>query len=264
MSQYPMAEAEKKVVKKGIQYIVSKNPSKKLPLNLYFLFAGDAELELRILEGILNKGYTVSRVWFVDTVYKHTDRQTDIVNKLKNIPYYINNLTHLDDVMLISIRHTTNLKYPNRITSANMFKIDNKISNVIFLRDFSQLTALMENSIDVNEKHIAFAIHHQALGEGAGEKIGTFYKMYFTKFNKPIIFMWRESPYIAVVEPHPESKNLSSKDVLNYTNTKQRELMYGNEDNVERYTYKGNSYIVRIGKKGGKYILVDGVKKYIK
>jgi len=49
MSQYPMAEAEKKVVKKGIQYIVSKNPSKKLPLNLYFLFAGDAELELRIL-----------------------------------------------------------------------------------------------------------------------------------------------------------------------------------------------------------------------
>jgi len=156
MSQYSVVEAENNVVLKGIRYIVSKNPSKKIPLNLYFLFAGDAELELRILEGILNKGYTISRVWFVDTVYKHTDRQTDIVNKLKNIPYYTNNLTHLDDVMLISIRHTTNLKYPNRITSANMFKIDNKISNIIFLRDFSQLTALMENYIDTNEKHIAF------------------------------------------------------------------------------------------------------------
>ena len=263
MSQYPMAEAEKKVVKKGIQYIVSKNPSKKLPLNLYFLFAGDAELELRILEGILNKGYTVSRVWFVDTLYKHTDSQTAIINKLKNIPYYINNLTHLDDVILISIRHTTNLKYPNRITSANMFKIDNKISNIIFLRDFSQLTALMENYIDTNEKHIAFAIHHQAIGEGAAEKIGTFYKMYFTKFNKPIVFMWRQYPYIAVVEPHPESKNLSSKDVLNYANTKQRELMYGNEDNIERYTYKGISYPVRIGKRGGKYILVNDKKVYL-
>lgn len=263
MSQYPMAEAEKKVVKKGIQYIVSKNPSKKLPLNLYFLFAGDAELELRILEGILNKGYTVSRVWFVDTVYKHTDRQTDIVNKLKNIPYYTNNLTHLDDVMLISIRHTTNLKYPNRITSANMFKIDNKISNIIFLRDFSQLTVLMENYINTNEKHIAFAIHHQAIGEGAGEKIGTFYKMYFTKFNNPIVFMWRESPYIAVVEPHPESNKLSPTDVRNYANTKQRELMYGNEDNVERYTYKGHSYVVRIGKRGGKYILVNDKKIYL-
>jgi hypothetical protein len=263
MSQLSLVEAENNVVLKGIRYIVSKNPSKKTPLNLYFLFAGDAELELRILEGILNKGYTVSRVWFVDTAYKRKDRQSDIVNKLKNIPYYTNNLSELDQDILISLRHNTNLKFPNKITSANMFKIDNKISNVIFLTDFSQLTALMENYIDTNEKNITFAIHSQAIGEGAGEKIGTFYKMYFTKFNKPIVFMWREYPYIAVVEPHPESKNLSPIDVRNYARTRQRELMYGNEDNVERYTYKGLSYPIRIGKKGGKYIIINGIKKYI-
>lgn len=257
-----MAEREKNVVKKGIHYIVSKNSSKKIPLNIYFLFAGNAELELRILEGILNKGYIVSHVWFIDTVYKDTDIQTNIINKLKSIPYYTNNLTSLDQNVLM-LRHTTNLKYPNRITSANMFKITNKDSNVLFLADFSELTALMENYIDTNEKHIAFAIHHQALGEGAGEKIGTFYKMYFTKFNKPIVFMWRESPYIAIVEPHPESNKLSPNDVRNYANTRQRELMYGNEDNIERYTYKGHSYVIRIGKRGGKYILVNNKKIYL-
>lgn len=263
MSQLSLAELENNLVLKGIDYIVSNHPSKKTPLQLYFLFAGDAELEIKIIRGIIEKGYSISRIWFVDIAYKDNDRTLSILNNLEKIPFFTNNIFE-NSSLIIHIRHATNLKYPNKIPPNLMFKVGDKNSkdvNVIFITDFNDLTSLVENYVPVNDNIVTFAIHHQALGEGAGDKIGNFYKMYFTKFNKPIVFMWRQSPYIAVVDPHPDSKFLSPSEVYKYSNTKQRELLY--ETNRERHTYKGHSYVIRIGKRGGKYILVNDKKIYL-
>jgi hypothetical protein len=48
-----------------------------------------------------------------------------------------------------------------------------------------------------------------------------------------------------------------SESEYEYTNSK------ASTSDKERYTYKGHSYVIRTGKRGGKYILYNGEKKYI-
>lgn len=259
MSQLSLKELEENVVLEGIKYILSQHPSKEKPLQLYFLFAGNAKLERKIIKGVLDNGYTISKVWFIDTEYHMSSPTIDKISKgLNKFTFYKENVLHINDFMLIA-RHNKNLKLQNKITAENMFKISpNQNANVVFLSDIDNLTTIMDNYISTNDSISIIAIHTPTIDTNAAEKIGKFYKMFYSKFNKPIAFLWRSAPYIYLVEPHPNTGSLSYLDVFKYTRDKQKEIK---EQNTHHY--KGQSYIILTGKRGGKYILVSGKKIYI-
>lgn len=259
MAELSIKESEDQVVLEGIKYILSQHPSKEKPLQLYFLFAGNAKLERKIIKGVLDNGYTISKVWFIDTDYHMSSPTIDkIIKGLNKFTFYKNNVLNINDFMLMA-RHNKNLKLQNKIATENMFKISpNQNANVVFLSDIDNLTTLMDNYISINEPISMIAIHSPTIDNSAAEKIGKFYKLFYSKFNKPIGFLWRDPPYIYPVEPHPNASTLSNIEMYKYTRDKQNEIR---EEN--RYNYKGTNYIVLTGKRGGKYITVNGKKIYI-
>ena len=258
MSQLSLKELEEHVVLEGIRSIISQYPSKEKPLQLYFLFAGNAKLERKIIKGILDNGYTISKVWFIDIAYTEPNIIQKISKGLNKLPFFKDNVLSISESIL-KVRYTRNKQSPNKITPENMFKVSpNQNANVIFLSDIDHLTSLMEDYISTNEPITMIAIHTPTIDTNAAEKIGTFYKMFYHKFNKPISFLWREAPYIYLVESPPNSASLSSLDVFKYTRDKQTEIK---EQNTHRY--KGQSYVILMGKRGGKYIVVGSKKIYI-
>lgn len=259
MSELSIKELEENVVLEGIRYIITQHPSKEKPVQLYFLFAGNAKLERKIIKGVLDNGYTISKVWFIDTDYHMSSPTIDKISKgLNKFTFYKDNVLYINDFMLMA-RHNKNLKLQNKITAENMFKISpNQNANVIFLSDIEHLTSLMENYISINEPIYMIAIHNPTVDTNAAEKIGKFFKMFYSKFNKPIAFFWRRAPYIYLVEPPLNSISLSNLDIYKYTRDKQNEIREHNT-----YYYKGQPYVILKGKREGKYILVNSKKKYI-
>lgn len=232
---------EPKTVEAGVHYIQSQYPDKSVPIQLVFLFAGEGDLECKILGQVIALGYNIVRVWFVDKAYLG---DTKVLGDRLAADFRIAS-NHVINGRTLMQRHTIRLTRPNTtITKENFFDVSNERRVVVFVESFETLRTLMEAYIDPSAAMAVLAIHPQFTGENKAdihEKFGGFFKWFFGRFQRPFAALKRQHPYIYVIEPSHIKDARSNASVYKVI-----------RERIMDYT----------GSRGGTYRLIGGKKKY--
>lgn len=281
-------QQKQNIANAGINYIKSKYKDKSIPLQLLFLFSGEADTESRIIRSVLQEGYTISRIWIVDRNYNDESDYNPVLKRIKNAGFTnIFSMFHTHfNIRINGYQKKQDYETNKNKYITNMFKClgadNDNIVNVIILKSFETLHTLINEYVLPSENIIAIAIHPQVqvkeiyipgtrlLDEEAIKQsmiehksiIGNFYKMFINKFNIPILFFWEQKPYIYIFNNFEKIKDKDSFEVYEIINDIY--MKKSQDGGKSYYKYKGYSYKIRIGKQGGKYILIKGIKKYIK
>jgi hypothetical protein len=176
---------------------------------------------------------------------------SDLKQNLQTISGIPTDEANIANGRTLMLRHNARKSKPDTttITTDNFFKIANVNKSILFIESFEILHVLMEDYVKPNEPIGMIAIHPQGSGPNRQQIIGGFYKMYFTKYNQTFAILKRQEPYIHVLQP-TTFQPLSAEEIYNRIHL----IITGQ-------TVGGAK--IHIGKRGGRYIVVKGKKKYI-
>ena len=265
----------------GVEYI--KRTQIDEPVNLVFMFAGECNIESKIVNELITENIKIGYILLIDKIYQPSRSDRDENDKVKE--EYYNRLDKIKEKFHVDkgkiILKTFDMLSPF-ISMESIkwvaFAINPQSVNVyssIFLKQIADVERdrnilIIKNSLTSDLTEIDKLLYATKFVDSIKYKTMIDFYKYLDTFAiiRSANGELNSKPYISIIKgirKLSEDLNLEI-DVYNKINDLEKDNIINQtgSGSKNKFTYNGKKYTIRIGIRGGRFILVNKEKKYLK